>query len=107
RGLPARPETTRQATSPLPIKPLNFTLAGATDTQVSLTWDTDGSATSYTLTRAEEGSTVLTTISGLPSDHHTDEGLEPDTSYNYSLVGVDSTGAHGPVATLTATTESS
>jgi hypothetical protein len=105
--VPAAATTIAQATSSFPIIPQNFRYTDVTDAQVFLAWDTDGSASSYTLTRTKQNSSLVTTISGLTGGDYTDDGLEEETSYNYTLVGVGPTGLQGPAASLNNVTTNS
>lgn len=67
--------------------------ASAPDT-VSLRWDAAPRADSYTIYRTLNGNT--TTVSkGEPDTHFIDHGLQPDTSYSYTVDAVNSAGASG------------
>lgn len=69
--------------------PTALTVAGTTDTTVSLRWEAIDGATSYTVLRGgtKVGSTTATS--------YTDPGLATGTTYSYTVAAVDGTGVAG------------
>lgn len=90
--------------SPPAAAPAGVTVTGeATDsTSVQLTWThpSGSSAVEYRVSR--NGTQIGTVPASAPG--YTDSGLSASTSYNYSVVGADSTGQTGPAGTVTVTT---
>lgn len=63
-------------------------------TTATIHWDTAPRAVSYTVYRTLNGTTT-TVATGLTDTHFTDSGLQPDTSYAYTIDAVNPAGASG------------
>jgi beta-glucanase (GH16 family) len=81
-----------------PAVPGGFAIAGTTPSSVTLTWQPAARATSYTVLRAgiPIASTTNTTF--------TDQPLNPNTPYIYSIRAVNAAGASAATSELTVTT---
>ncbi len=100
----ASTSATTQACS-APTTPTNFTATAASSSEIDLSWTAStgpscGGAISYTLTR---NSTQI--ASGLSATSFKNTGLSPSTTYNYTVVAVNSAGTSA-AASASATTQS-
>ncbi len=88
----------------VPAAPTNVT-ATAGNGQVGLSWTASGGAASYAVYRGTssggEGSTPL--ASGITGTSYSDTGLANATKYFYKVTAVNSAGASGPSAEVSAT----
>ncbi|BDI31259.1 hypothetical protein CCAX7_33100 [Capsulimonas corticalis] len=64
-------------------------------TTVDITWNKSARATSYTVSRVDDG-IVKVIAQGLPDAKYSDTNLTPDTSYSYIVDAVNSVGDSGP-----------
>ena len=99
----ATPTPTPTSTTPstgVPAVPTGFAIAGTTRTSVSLRWTAVSGATSYNILRA--GIKIASTTSVT----FTDQNLNPNTPYIYSVQAVNAAGTSAETARLTVTTPS-
>ena len=95
--------TTAGGCSP-PTAPTNVTATAVSTTEIDLSWTAStgpscGGAITYNVTR--NGTQIAT---GVSTTSLKDTGLAPATTFNYSVVAVNSAGTSGPVA-VSATTQ--
>jgi serine/threonine protein kinase len=72
-------------------------------TTVDVTWNKAARATSYTVSRVDDG-TLKVIAQGLTDTKYTDTGLSPDTSYSYLVNAINSVGESGQSETALAIT---
>lgn len=82
---------------PTPSAPSNFRVTSQTATTVSLAWNADANAASYTIKR--DGTTVATT----QSTSITDSGRVPNQPYTYTVSGTNPDGVSGAASSLQVT----
>ena len=85
----------------VPPAPTGLTVTGVTGTTVSLSWAAASGASSYNVYR---GATKVG--SGVSGTTYTDGGLTTNTTYSYSVSGVNATGEGAHSAAVNATTSS-
>lgn len=87
-----------------PAVPAAVTLTGSASdsTTVALAWSHPSGSTAVEYRVSRNGTQIGTVPASTPG--YTDSGLSPSTSYNYSVVGVDSIGQTGTPGTVTVTT---
>jgi hypothetical protein len=87
-----------------PTAPGSFTVEGRWTTAVSLRWSPASDNRGIAGYRIWRDGTLVTTTSATATTY-SDAGLQPDTSYAYTIRAVDTSGNLGPSATLTVTTK--
>jgi beta-glucanase (GH16 family) len=92
--------STTPPSSGVPAVPSGFAIAGTTRTSVSLRWDAVSGATSYNILRA--GIKIASTTAAT----FTDQQLNPNTPYIYSVQAVNSAGTSAETARLSVRTAS-
>jgi hypothetical protein len=104
--------TTAAATStqaPVPPQVTGLVVAPVSSSAVQVTWSAQtgtGAATSFTIQYRVTGSTTWTSsVPGVSGTTTTISGLQAATSYDFSIIGVDSSGSGPLSATVTAVTE--
>ena len=83
---PEQAATTRKLETPTGLA------ADATSSSVTLTWDAVATAESYELVRMAVSSKRTTTIRGVTSGYRDEEGVAPDTEYEYRVRSVRTRG---------------
>jgi hypothetical protein len=84
-----------------PATPDNLAAVATGSTGISVTWSAVSGATSYEVRRSN---TLLGTT---PNASWLDSGLQPSTSYAYTVTAVNSAGSSAPTASVSATTDPS
>ena len=93
-----RTETTPEVNNvvnPSPLSMLNVSAQSVTENSATIKWATDTPATSQVIVRDSSGATVIKTKlqETLVISHSVDiSGLEPNTTYNYTVISADATG---------------
>ncbi len=97
-GTPGNPPTDIQP----PTAPGNLTVTGKTTNSVSLSWQASTDNVGVTGYQVRQGSAVVATVTGTA---HTVSGLNPNTSYSFTVTAHDAAGnGSGPSNTATTTT---
>jgi len=78
-----------------PEVPTQLTASASGSDRVDLEWQPAPRAESYTILRSLDGD-VVTVARALAETHFTDTGLNPDTTYSYTVTAVNSAGESGP-----------
>ena len=77
--------------------------ASSAPDKVDLNWQASPRAESYTILRSLDGD-VVTVARALAATHFTDTGLQPDTTYSYTVNAVNAAGESGPSESSLVTT---
>lgn len=86
-----------------PSTPGSFKASSSTTSSVTLTWTASTDNVGVTAYKLKRGGTLIATITP-PTLTYTDSGLNPNTTYSYSLQATDAAGNLSPAATLNAAT---
>ena len=84
-----------------PSSPANIQVTGVTSNSVSLRWDAATDNVGVTGYRVSRNGQTIATVGGTSLD---DSGLQPATSYNYSVRALDAAGNESAAATTNAAT---
>ena len=84
-----------------PSAPGNLTVTGKTTSSVSLSWQASTDNVAVTGYQVRQGSTVVATLAGTT---HTVTGLNPNTSYSFTVTAQDAAGNTSPPSNTATTT---
>jgi YD repeat-containing protein len=87
-----------------PAAPTGLAVTGVTPATVSLTWSPSFGATSYSILREAPGQTMFTLVGTTSGTTFTDSGLQPNTSYQYTIYATNAGGNSDTDTPITATT---
>ncbi len=100
---------TASATSTVPSQVTGLTATATSSTAVHLTWSAQTgttAATSFTAQYRVSGTTSWTQITGITDTAQVISGLQAATGYDFSVIGINTTGVGPASVTVTATTQS-
>jgi fibronectin type 3 domain-containing protein len=107
-GAAAPPSDVVSATTPVdPPAATVLQVTSMTETSIDLAWDDVADESSYQIERSDDGGTSWIPIGTTGQDvtTYTDEGLEPDTTYQYRVVATNEGGSSAPSNVVVETTK--
>ena len=88
----------------MPAPPTGLVASASSASQISLSWNASGGATSYKVQRSPDGSTGWSQVGASSTTSFTDSGLSPSTTYFYRVLASNSVGDSAPSNVASATT---
>ncbi|KKQ27976.1 MAG: Outer membrane adhesin like protein [Candidatus Magasanikbacteria bacterium GW2011_GWC2_37_14] len=87
-----------------PVSPTGLTATPSTTTQIDLTWNSTGGATSYILYGSEDNFSTTSTVTTTASTSYSDTGLTASITYYYKIAAINEIGTGVASASVNTTT---